>query len=279
MFDKTIRGELALLLYITGFTANTWECFASNDHFAKKFGETPVTISRKVKKLIDRGYITATYEKEGSKVVKRTITVNKFDKQITEMITGRYQEWYSTVIKNDKDTNTSITNTSITKEEKEKQEATAIRIYDYYKSKFWSFKKPHKRKVSLDRIKQRLKLSSEPLIIKAIDAYFRTKDISETQFIKPCENFFWYEPWTKFKFIETFLDDIKEEEQLKNTCLQDITELQLKERIGGTLESISAFKKEIRGEFEALSDKEKETFKEMFKKVEEEVLREAGIYR
>lgn len=279
MFDKTIRGELALLLYITGFTANTWECFASNDHFAKKFGETPVTISRKVKKLIDRGYITATYEKEGSKVIKRTITVNKFDKQITEMLTARYQKWYSTVIKNDKDTNTSVTNTSITKEEKEKQEATAIRIYDYYKSKFWSSKKTHKRKVALERIKQRLKLTSEPLITKAIDAYFRTKDISEPVFIKPCENFFWYEPWTRFKFIEGYLDDIKEEEQLKETSLDALTEVQLKERIGGTIESISAFKKEIRGEFEALSDNEKESFKEMFKKVEGEVLREAWIYK
>ena len=98
-------------------------------------------------------------------------------------------------------------------------------------------------------------------------------------YIKPCENFFWYEPGTKIKFIEGFLDDIKEEEQLKETCLQDLSESQLKERIWDTLESVSSFKREIRDEFTKLTETEKNRFKAMFKKVEEEVLREAGIYR
>lgn len=161
----------------------------------------------------------------------------------------------------------------------EDSSTTANKILEYYKSKFWSNRKTHKKKVALDRIKQRLSLTPEPLIIKAIDDYFRTKEISEPMYIKPCENFFWYEPGTKIKFIEGFLDDIKEEEQLKETCLQDLSESQLKERIGSTLESVSSFKREIKDEFTKLTETEKNRFKAMFKKVEEEVLREAGIYR
>jgi len=65
---------------------------------------------------------------------------------------------------------------------------------DYYKGKFKGNKKTHKRAVAISRILDRLKTTSEPLIYKAIDSYFETKEVSEPQFIKPCENFFGYEP-------------------------------------------------------------------------------------
>ena len=283
LFDKDIRNELHLLLYITGFTANTWECFASNEHLSEKFNESLVTVSRKVNKLIQKGYIDAKYEKFWAKVTKRTITVNKFDKQTSKMITDDYQKWYSTVIKNDKYTNTSNTNTSNTNtsntKEKEDLKATAKSIFQYYKDKFWTNKRTHKRAVALTRIEQQLKTTSLKDIEKAIDLYFEGKEIREPQFIKACENFFWNEPWTKIKFIYSFLEDIKEDEVLKNTPLHHLSESELRERIWDGLEELTAFKREIMDEFKTLSKEQQESFKQNLKKVEHSILTLAWIYK
>ncbi len=278
MFDKDIKNELPLLLYITGFTANTWECFASNQHFAEKFGDSIDTISRKVNKLIKKGYVKAQYIREGAKVVKRIITVGKNDVTTSKMTTHERQKWHSTDVKNDGDTNTSITNTSITKEKALELKTTAQQILEYYKAKFKPKTKTHKRAVALDRIVARLGLTAEPLIYAAIDSYFSEKDITEPIYIKPCENFFWNVPWTKHKFIEGFLDDAKEEEELKLVPLQDLSESQMRIRIGYSLADIRSFKMSINDEFSKLSSEDQKRVKELFKKIEDEVMRELGLY-
>ena len=184
----------------------------------------------------------------------------------------------------------TVTSKSITKENiKEninniKEEAldlktTAQQILDYYKAKFWTNKKAHKRAVAIDRILARLKLTSEPLIIKAIDTYFTEKDITEPQYIKPCENFFWNVPWTKHKFIDWFLDDIKEEQDLNLIPLQYLSESQLRNRIGGSLWDIRAFKSSVKDEFSAMPQRQQDKFKELFKGVEDLVMRELGLYQ
>lgn len=162
---------------------------------------------------------------------------------------------------------------------KVEDKTTAQSILDYYKWKFKGNKKKHKRAVAISRILDRLKTTSEPLIIKAIDSYFEAKDINEPQFIKPCENFFGYEPWTKIKFIEWFLDDIKEVESLNLVCLQDLTESQLSERIWDSLEDILAFKREIRDEFMKLPEIEQIKFKALLKKVEDLKLTTLWLYK
>ena len=279
MFDKTIKNELPLLLYITGFTANNWQCFASNQHFAEKFGDSIDTISRKVNNLIKKGYIKAQYIREGAKVIKRIITIDENDVTTSKMTTDGRHKWLSTDVKNDGDTITSITNTSITKEKALNLKTTAQKILDYYKSKFWTNKKAHKRAVAIDRILARLKLTSEPLIIKAIDTYFTEKDITEPQFVKPCENFFWNVPWTKHKFIDGFLDDIKDTEALAEIPLEALSESQLRIRIGGSLWSIRAFKTSVKDEYFELDFVEQVKFKELLKKVEDLVMREIGLYQ
>ena len=184
----------------------------------------------------------------------------------------------------------TVTSKSITKENiKEninniKEEAldlktTAQKILDYYKAKFWTNKKAHKRAVAIDRIVMRLEKTPEPLIIKAIDTYFTEKDITEPQYIKPCENFFWNVPWTKHKFIDGFLDDIKEEQDLNLVPLQDLTESQLRIRIGGSLWDIRAFKTSVKDEYFELDFEEQVKFKELLKKVEDLVMREIGLYQ
>ena len=279
MFDKTIKNELPLLLYITGFTANNWQCFASNQHFAEKFGDSIDTISRKVNNLIKKGYIKAQYIREGAKVIKRIITIDENDVATSKMTTDGRQKWHSTDVKNDEDTITSITNTSITKEKALDLKTTAQNILDYYKAKFWTNKKAHKRAVAIDRILARLKLTSEPLIIKAIDTYFTEKDITEPQYIKPCENFFWNVPWTKHKFIDGFLDDIKDTEALAEIPLEALSESQLRIRTGYSIAGFRAFREASSEEFWKLTKEQQVKFKELMKKVEDDVMREIGIYQ
>ena len=65
--DKDIKNELGLLLIISSLTAEKGYCYASNKYLASLFETTEETISRKIKTLQDKNYITVEYEK---KVVK-----------------------------------------------------------------------------------------------------------------------------------------------------------------------------------------------------------------
>lgn len=105
IFDDRIKNELRLLIYISSLTAKDGYCYASNEHLAKEFNTTTVTISRKIKKLIDLEYVTAEYFKYGSVIQKRYL-------RLTKMLSDRYQKCYPTINKNDKDNNTSNNNIS-----------------------------------------------------------------------------------------------------------------------------------------------------------------------
>ena len=98
--DKNIDGELGLLLIISSFCANNGCCYASNEYLANLFDITPVSISRKIKKLNDLGYIKIEYEKRGAEIKKRII-------RLTDLITDDYQNCYPTINKNVKEINTS----------------------------------------------------------------------------------------------------------------------------------------------------------------------------
>jgi hypothetical protein len=51
IFDKRIKSELPLLLYISSLTAEKGFCFAGNSHFSTRLDIHENTISRKIKKL------------------------------------------------------------------------------------------------------------------------------------------------------------------------------------------------------------------------------------
>ncbi len=96
IFDSRIRSELPLLIAISSLTAEKGYCFASNEYFAEKFETTTVTISRKIKKLIDLGYIDAVYKRTGASIKSRTMTINipdnghyqKGKRRLTKMLTA-----------------------------------------------------------------------------------------------------------------------------------------------------------------------------------------------
>ena len=114
--DKSIKNELGLLLIISSLTAETGYCYASNPHLAKLFDIDDTSVSRKIKKLINKGYLTAEYEKRGAQVIKRKL-------RLAKMSIDGYQKCQSTISKNVKENNTSINNTSNNKKSVDKSTA------------------------------------------------------------------------------------------------------------------------------------------------------------
>lgn len=104
--DSEIKDELGLLLIISSLCAEKGHCWATNEYFAKLFNVSEVTISRKIKKLENKNYITIEYEKRGCEVKKRTI-------RLTKLIIDGYQSCYSTINKVDKENNINNKNTNI----------------------------------------------------------------------------------------------------------------------------------------------------------------------
>lgn len=117
--DKNIKNELGLLLIISSLTAEKGYCFASNQRLAEIFETTEVSISRKLKKLVEKGYINIEYKKKGCQVINRKI-------RLTKMLTDDYQKCYSTINKNVKDNNISNTTNNISNKRKYIKESERI---------------------------------------------------------------------------------------------------------------------------------------------------------
>ena len=104
--DKEIKNELGLLLIISSLCADKGYCWATNEYLANLFEESHENISRKIKKLEDKGYINIDYERNGTQITKRIITIDK-------IINGNHSPLIkkSTAIdKNVKENNTNIKN-------------------------------------------------------------------------------------------------------------------------------------------------------------------------
>ena len=108
--DPDIKNELRLLLIVSSLSAERGYCFASNKRLAELFNEEEETISRKLKKLIDKNYIRIEYTRRGCEVIDRKI-------RLTKISIHDYQKYQSTIDENIKENNTSINNTSNNKKE------------------------------------------------------------------------------------------------------------------------------------------------------------------
>ena len=132
--DERIKNELRLLLKISSLTAEKGYCYASNEYFSEHFKITTVSVSRKIKKLIDSGYIEAEYVMRGAEVKLRKL-------RLTKMLTDGYQKCYSTVNKNVKDNNTSNNNTSKSKRASKRsvfKKPTLVEVKSYIEEKNFS---------------------------------------------------------------------------------------------------------------------------------------------
>ena len=104
--DKSIKNDLGLLLIISSLCAEKGYCWASNEYLGNLFDVTPESISRKLKLLENKNYITIEYERRGTQVIKRYL-------RLTKISTDHYQKCQWTINKNVKENNTSINNISL----------------------------------------------------------------------------------------------------------------------------------------------------------------------
>lgn len=108
--DGDIKNELRLLLIISSLCAERGYCFASNKYLADLFKEEEETISRKLRKLVDKKYITIEYTRRGAEIKDRKI-------RLTKISIDDCRKNQSTIDENVKENNTSINNISINKKE------------------------------------------------------------------------------------------------------------------------------------------------------------------
>ena len=90
-------------------------CWASNNYFADVFSVSPQAISKWIKALSDKGYISIEYERKGNQIMRRKIypevstkvdrVSTKVDEGINKSLIGYQQKF--------KENNTSINNTSM----------------------------------------------------------------------------------------------------------------------------------------------------------------------
>ena len=100
--NKEIKNELGILLIISSLCAEKGYCYASNKYLAELFKTDEIQISRKIKKLEEKKYITIEYEKRGFEVITRKM-------RLTKMLMDDKQNCKSTINKNVKENNISIT--------------------------------------------------------------------------------------------------------------------------------------------------------------------------
>ena len=103
--DKDIKNELGLLLIISSLSAEKGYCWASNKYLGDLFEIDEYMVSKKIKKLENKGYLKIEYEKNGAKITKRILRLSK-------MTTVYCQKRQPSIVKNDKEKNTNIKNTN-----------------------------------------------------------------------------------------------------------------------------------------------------------------------
>lgn len=143
--DKDIKNELGLLLIISSLCAEKGYCYASNKYLAEIFDTNEITISRKIKLLESKNYISIEYEKRGCQVISRKL-------RLTKMLIDDYQNCKSTINKNVKEniiSNNNINN-NILKENYNKRKNEVENL----ESKFNAFWKEYPKKVSKENARK-----------------------------------------------------------------------------------------------------------------------------
>ena len=149
--DKEIKNDLGLLLIISSLCAEKGYCYASNEYLGNLFDLPKETISRKLKLLQDKNYITIEYEKKGCEITARKI-------RLTKMLIHDYQNCYSTINKNVKENNIMINNIS---NNIERYIEEIEKFKPVLTSSDYEIIKKIASKYSLDQVKQALAISKQ----------------------------------------------------------------------------------------------------------------------
>ena len=199
--DKDIKNELGLLLIISSLCAEKGFCFASNKYLSELFEISEETVSRKLKTLEDKKYITIEYKKRGCEILERNI-------RLTKISIDDYQKYQSTIDENVKENNTSINNTSINTKENNKK-----KVFLEEFETLWKLypKKEGKSVAEKKYVKYRNEGVSYETILKGLNNYLdhiKSKDV-ERQYIKNGSTWFNQKCW------EDEYEEVKEEPMIK----------------------------------------------------------------
>jgi DNA-binding transcriptional regulator YhcF (GntR family) len=136
-YDPELTGdEKILYAEITALSNKHGYCYASNDYFAKLFSVTNVTVSRRLKKLKDKGYISITYKRTGTVITNRKIyPLTQTITAVNSSDNGPLSDEATAVNRNDKENN--ITNNNIAKNNitNNKEHAHFETFYNLYNKK------------------------------------------------------------------------------------------------------------------------------------------------
>lgn len=118
-YDENLKlGEKMMYGEITALSKKNGICYASNNYFARLYQVSPQAISKWIKTLERRKYITIAYEKEGKAITRRSISmvstpVDRVSTTVERGINSSLEGYQQEI----KENNTSINNTSINKKE------------------------------------------------------------------------------------------------------------------------------------------------------------------
>lgn len=120
-YDKELKANEKLLYgEISALTQKEGVCWASNNYFAKLYDVYPTTISKWIKHLAEKGYITIklVYNNETKEIEKRIIGIAQNDNTYcSKEQEGIVQMSNRGIAQKSKDNNTSINNININKRE------------------------------------------------------------------------------------------------------------------------------------------------------------------
>lgn len=147
--DKEIQSELSLLLIISSLCAEKGYCYANNDFFAKIFDTNATLISRKIKKLEDKGYLSIEYEKKGCEVVSRKL-------RLSNSIIHDYLNQQSCINNNNKNNNKDNISNDILQKENIEFNNICEEIINHLNTRIGSHYKPNSKDTT-KLIKRKLK--------------------------------------------------------------------------------------------------------------------------
>lgn len=109
-YDKDLCAN-AKLLYgeITALAQSSGKCFASNDYFAKLYDVSKQSISKWIKSLCEKGYIS-------SELIYKQGTKEILHRYITLVVYPPLEKLHTPPLEKFKDNNTSINNTRVNKD-------------------------------------------------------------------------------------------------------------------------------------------------------------------
>lgn len=135
--DKEIKNELGLLLIISSLCAEKGYCYASNKFFTEIFDIDETNVSKKIKKLEKKNYITIEYLKNGNATYLRKIRLAKIPIAVGKNTNGNKNNISNNNINNNKRFQKPTKIEIETYANENNLTIDADYFIDYYESKGW----------------------------------------------------------------------------------------------------------------------------------------------